>query len=185
MTVDLRPLPARPPAGVAATARAADLAPLPLIDIRIGRGYDPLAVVSAVIDPVVRRWCPDGPTAERVALAVHEAVADTIRHGNGARTGGTVEVTLSVDGDDLVVEVIDPGSGVDRGSGGRGLFLIRQAMDSVEVARTADGRTALVLRTRIPVRSAPDSEHVTHSVVDRDHPHGRRWAGPPTATIRG
>lgn len=84
-------------------------------------------------------------------LAVHEALINAESHGHGLS-----RVAASVDGDDLVVEVCDAGSGFGAGwpgsvppdplaERGRGLWLIDQLARAVEVHH---GPTGVCLRLR-------------------------------------
>jgi serine/threonine-protein kinase RsbW len=93
--------------------------------------------------------------AEAFALAVHEAVANTIRHA-----GGTGEVAVVQDDDrKLIAEVCDHGPGI-AGSvtvgmpptdavGGRGMSLVNVLADHVEV-RSGPGGTTVRLEMSLP-----------------------------------
>jgi anti-sigma regulatory factor (Ser/Thr protein kinase) len=88
---------------------------------------------------------------EGVLLAVHEALINSHRHA-----GGAVSAQVSLQGEDLVVEIRDRGPGFDvsRHTGsrpdalaeqGRGLWLISQIADSWDVRRDR-GVTCFSLR---------------------------------------
>ncbi len=99
---------------------------------------------------LLRRWLgrADG-TEEEVAeilIAAGEAATNAIEHG-----GNDVpfEVAGVVDGDEVDITVTDRGSWREKSperGGGRGLALIRELMDEVEVTRAADGTTVRMKR---------------------------------------
>ena len=84
----------------------------------------------------------DGDAIEAVVLAIEEAMTNAVRH-SGAHDD--LDVLLYFEGDDLVAEIKDRGSGFDLTSfdphrlpdlmepSGRGLYLIAQLMDELEL----------------------------------------------------
>jgi serine/threonine-protein kinase RsbW len=109
------------------------------------------AAISTVVDPVTRmlerlEWPEDDVTA--IQLALIEALANAIRHG--CRGDITKRVLCSVacgEPDEVVIVVRDEGDGFDPGGvpdpldpantfepSGRGIFLMRSAMDHVVFA---------------------------------------------------
>ncbi|OZC02785.1 hypothetical protein BSZ36_07240 [Rubricoccus marinus] len=88
-------------------------------------------------------------TTSRVGLAVAEAVANAIEHGNRGIESSEVRVHLAPEARVLHVTIQDEGHGVDSEqlreaslpddplqTGGRGLFLIRELSDRAEAAGT-------------------------------------------------
>jgi len=81
-----------------------------------------------------------------VRIALSEALSNAILRGNGAMSGKHVRVRAVVSEDKLVFDVVDEGAGFDLAAervdptspenlmkeDGRGLFLMRRLMDSVE-----------------------------------------------------
>lgn len=98
-----------------------------------------------------------------VELAVSEAATNALRHAYDGRPGHTIGLDVTVEADRLVVVISDTGISMDPARmeaaalppendlrediGGRGLFLIRQAMDEVNVNRV-DGRNVLTMTKR-------------------------------------
>ena len=86
---------------------------------------------------------------DAVVLAVHEAMVNAESHGQGL-----ARVAASVDGEDLLVEVCDTGSGLPGGwpatppdplsERGRGLWLISQIACRVEVHQSPRGACMLL-----------------------------------------
>jgi anti-sigma regulatory factor (Ser/Thr protein kinase) len=107
----------------------------------------------------------DGTTlwgdVEGIGMAVHEALANAIIHGNHSDPEKPVDVTVAVNEScDLLIVVRDSGAGFDPRSvpnptvgdslladHGRGIFLIRQFMDRVDF-RFKQGTEVVMQRRR-------------------------------------
>lgn len=88
--------------------------------------------------------------AYQLNLVLTEAISNAMRHGAPPGTHHEVRVIILADGPDLWVRVYDQGPGFDLDAlplptfdslaeHGRGLFLIREMMDSVRYNRTSEG----------------------------------------------
>ncbi len=102
---------------------------------------DAVTEITAAID---RTACWDD--VERIDLAVREAIANAIVHGNHCDPEKTVRVSVAVNEScDLLIIVKDSGSGFDisglpnpitaenlLANHGRGIFLVKQFMDQVD-----------------------------------------------------
>jgi len=89
-----------------------------------------------------------GRHREALEIALREALANAILHGNGCHPQKSVTVQCYLEGaDELLLVVADEGCGFDPGcvadptrperilrEGGRGIYLIRHFMDEVEFA---------------------------------------------------
>jgi anti-sigma regulatory factor (Ser/Thr protein kinase)/putative methionine-R-sulfoxide reductase with GAF domain len=109
--------------------------------------------VLARVRRIIRRWLT-ARGADRVALdemtiAVSDACANAIEHAYGPGRG-SFELSARLEGDDVVLVVRDFGAWrASRGEHrGRGLDVMRAAMDEVEV-RTDSSGTEVVLRRQI------------------------------------
>ncbi|MFD5830640.1 ATP-binding protein [Lentzea sp. NPDC060358] len=94
--------------------------------------------------------------ASDLVLAVSEAVNNSIEHAYPGSARGTVEVRASTGHDGCVqVDVVDHGRWrvppPELTTRGRGLLLMRESVDSVEVDRSANGTTVHLRRTPAPV----------------------------------
>ena len=103
----------------------------------------------------LRRWLEtaDAPKQVRddVIVATSEAVSNSVRHAYGP-SSAWVEVQAALSNGDVEVVVRDRGRWrPPRGSGGRGIGLMRACMASVDIEQGEDGT---VVRMRRPVRSA-------------------------------
>ena len=120
-----------------------------------------------LVDTVVRVVADAGaPESVRhdVRLAVEEACTNVIVHGYGSRATGPITLTVTVEHDELVVQIIDcaPPFAPDdappppvhepwqtRQPGGLGWHLIRSVMDCVAYRRTEPDRNILTLTKRL------------------------------------
>jgi len=99
---------------------------------------------------LLRRWLrqTDGSKEDvaEILIAAGEAAANAIEHGGN---DAAFEVAGVVDGDEVDITVTDHGSWRDKSperGGGRGLVLMRELMDEVEVTRAEEGTTVRMKR---------------------------------------
>lgn len=99
---------------------------------------------------LLRRWLrqTDGGEDEvaEILIATGEAAANAIEHGGN---DSPFEVAGLLDGDEVNITVTDRGRWRDNSperGGGRGLVLIRELMDEVEVTRAEEGTTVTMKR---------------------------------------
>jgi len=100
---------------------------------------------------------------ERLGLAVREAAANAVTHGNSYSSSKSVHFRVEVTEERLVVRLKDEGKGFDpaevpdptapegllKGSG-RGLLMMRALVDEVEVRNAAPRGTEVVLTLHAP-----------------------------------
>lgn len=139
-----------------------------------------------VIRDSVRTWCQRSGVAtdraDRVGLAVDEAVANIIRHAydgdpNGrirlvcttleTPTGHELEIVLDDCGKQVDIEQISPRDLDDVRPGGLGVHLIKQIMDRAQWSHRAQGGTRLTMHVAVTERTQPTS---------RDQPESHREA---------
>lgn len=95
---------------------------------------------------------------DRLGMAVREAVANAVTHGNVYSADKRVHFSVEVNEDRLVVSVKDEGSGFDPSevpdptsvenilkASGRGLLLMRSLVDEVELRKLSPNGTEAVL----------------------------------------
>lgn len=97
-------------------------------------------------------------TSSEILLAVGEAAANANRHGTRPAGRSEMRIYCSLEGPSVAVTVADDGPGFDPdeagkdelpdrfASGGRGLFLMKQLMDEVEIDATDRGTTVTMYR---------------------------------------
>jgi serine/threonine-protein kinase RsbW len=121
------------------------------------------ADVSAFVESAVSGM--DARLVMRLRLAVEELFVNTVTHGHGGDSDATINVTVRIDADRVVltyedtapafnpfadVERPDPTAPVDaRGVGRLGVFLITQIAERCEYARAGDRNYVTV---QLPVR---------------------------------
>jgi serine/threonine-protein kinase RsbW len=106
--------------------------------------------------PVVRRAVAEYARSckadiGRVALATSEAVTNVVRHAYRGRDPGPVRLEATVEDSDLVITVVDEGSGVeprlDSPGAGLGLAVMGSMASEVRIENSPDG---LKVRMRFP-----------------------------------
>ena len=136
--------------------------PEPEAYLAVASRFENIELVQAVVDDLLGRLGLEEEERHWIGLAVREAVANAIKHGNAADPEKQVEVEVGVVTDEVVVTIRDQGSGFDPGRvanplapenllrpGGRGIFYMRSLMDAVDYRFGENGGTEVVLRKRI------------------------------------
>jgi len=134
----------------------------PEVRISIGSRFENIDLIQIVVDDALGRLGLDEEERHWVGIAVREAVANAIKHGNRQNPEKNVEVELRVDGDEAVIEVQDYGPGFDPANvgdplspenllkpNGRGIFYMKRFMDHVEYSFRPEGGTVLTMRKRL------------------------------------
>lgn len=107
--------------------------------------------IRALMTDVTRQMHITGKEAASITLAVDEACSNIIRHGYKNDTSQQIDLTVYTDRGNLVIQIEDIGTHFDITQavprdpeeiqpGGLGVFIINQVMDSLEYAKTPDGR---------------------------------------------
>lgn len=143
-----------------------------------------LPTLRVFIDNVIRRL--DGLSTEdafAVEFTVEDAAVNSIQHGYEGRPDGSVTIEARREPDRLVLTITDRGRGfrydIDRiprfesdqdlyRSNGRGLFMMRQFMDDVDIQSTPGGGTVVRLVKRLiqrpPQRARRAPEETGHAI---------------------
>lgn len=140
------------------------------VQVVVGSRFENVELVQVVLDECLENWQVDEDARHWIGLAVREAVANAIKHGNSENPEKMVEVDLILEGSQLVVRVRDEGGGFDPNGvsdplapenllrpGGRGIFYIRRLMDGVDY-RFAEAGTEVILRKNI---TRPESSNAS------------------------
>lgn len=135
----------------------------PALVLRVPSRTEYLAAIRDVTRRMAELAGFAGGEADQLALAVDEAATNVIEHAYHGAADRRVEVRLDVRGDELRVEVVDDGEGVDpravpqvdlrryaseRRTGGLGMHLMGRIMDSVTFRRTAGGNVCCMVKRR-------------------------------------
>jgi serine/threonine-protein kinase RsbW len=127
--------------------------------------FDMLDFVQVVSDHVARMSGLDEDALHWVGVAVRESVINAIKHGNGEDERKRVHVEFTMlNGDTppgIAIRVRDEGPGFDPEnipdplapenvlkSSGRGIFLIRNFMDELQLRRAPEGGMEMVMVKR-------------------------------------
>lgn len=144
----------------------------PRVHLAIGSRFENIELVQVVLDDALEGLGVDEEARHWVELAVREAVANAIKHGNRQDPDKQVEVDWEMQRGELVVRVRDQGAGFDPEilnnplapenllkPNGRGIFYMRSFMDHIDYHPGPGGGTEVVLRKRL---AAPTGDRDTH-----------------------
>lgn len=138
-----------------------------LFHLAINSRFENIEVVQVVLADALERLGVGEDSRHWIDVAVREAVANAIKHGNRQEAGKKVEVDLALEEGDLLIRIQDRGAGFDPAAlgdpfdpsnllkpSGRGIFFMRKFMDGVEVVPRMGGGTVVTLRKRGPFDAA-------------------------------
>ena len=128
--------------------------------------YENLELAQAVLEHVCKARGVGTDAEHWMGVALREALANAIKHGNRQDPSRQVEVEFALTGGDMEIRVSDEGPGFDPDAvkdplapenkfraDGRGIFYMKRFMDEVRYAFRPSGGTIVVLRKRL----APDA----------------------------
>src|SRR6266516_4153739 len=144
-----------------------------LIRLEFTSAFEMLDFVQVVSDHLSRRVGLDEDAMHWVGVAIRESVINAIKHGNRndatKRVFVEFETTLPPEPPGLLIRVRDQGEGFDPDvlanpldpenllkSSGRGIFLIRNFMDDVQLQRAPEGGMEIRMTKRVQPADAPD-----------------------------
>lgn len=135
--------------------------------LAIGSRFENIELVQVVLKDCLQRMGMDEDTQHWVDLAVREALANAIKHGNAQDPARQVQVDLVLAQSELVIQVEDEGVGFDPSRladpladenvllpNGRGIFYMKKFMDDIEYGAGPGGGTMVTLRKRVSVPKA-------------------------------
>lgn len=137
------------------------------VHLSLASEYDNIDLVDSVTEACLRFAGFDETLTEHMTLAIREAAANAIKHGNRQQPEKIAEVIFEIDNETITVHIRDQGEGFEveevpdplapenilKGAG-RGIFLMRQLMDEVSFA--FDGGTHVTMRKERPVAGDQD-----------------------------
>lgn len=137
---------------------------VPEVLLSIGSEFENIELVQAVLDESLQQLELDEDARYWIGIAVREAVANAIKHGNRQDPDKNVEVDLRVIEEDVVISVSDEGEGFDPSTvgdpldpenllkpNGRGIFYMNRFMDAIDYEFGPEGGTVVTLRKRLAV----------------------------------
>ena len=133
--------------------------PAPEIHLAIKSNFTNIELVQVVIEEALKQLDLDQDDAHWVGIAVREAVANAVKHGNKLDPEKQVEIDFGVEDEGVVIRVVDEGEGfvVEEVAdplapenmlkpSGRGIFYMKRFMDSIDYSFRPDGGTVVTLR---------------------------------------
>lgn len=109
--------------------------------------------------------------AEQLWLAIQEGIANAMRHGNQLDPARPIQVTFTPTRESLAIRIEDSGSGFDPEQVpnpnlpenllkpfGRGVYFMRQVMDSVTVEPSELGSALLLVKRRQPQEGTEEDD---------------------------
>lgn len=128
----------------------------------LGSRFDNIELVQVVLKDALDELGVEEDARAGIDLAVREAVANAIKHGNQQNPDKQFHVDLLLEGDELVIRIEDEGSGFDPSAvrdplapenilqpNGRGLLFMKQSMDDVQFSVRPGGGTVVTMRKRL------------------------------------
>ena len=139
-------------------------APPEVVTIRIPSRLDLLSVLDSVASALCDRMNFDADTTSQVTMSVIEAGTNAIQHAHRRNAALPVDVRFSLLHDRLQIDVTDSGPGFDvelvngdvtspehiLDARGRGIFIMRACMDSVEFEFLPSGTVCHLVKLRPP-----------------------------------
>lgn len=140
------------------------------LHLTFGSRFENIELVQTAIDEAVAERGADDDARHWIGLAVREAVANAIKHGNRQDAEKRVDVELTFADGFVDIVVTDQGSGFEPEkvrdplapenlfkTNGRGIFYMKRFMDDVSYAAGPGGGTVVRLRKRIAPEGASSS----------------------------
>lgn len=141
------------------------------VQLSIGSRFENIELVQALVDDSLQRLEFDDDSRYWIGIALREAVANAIKHGNKQDENKTVEIEVKIVESEFMVRIEDHGEGFDPAvvgdplepanllkPCGRGIFYMKKFMDGIEYEFGNEGGTVVTLRKRIGVSSAQQEE---------------------------
>lgn len=133
------------------------------LTIKVRNSLDAIPPVSAEAASWLQSYRPSPQVQDLVLLAIEELVTNCIKYGYDDEDEHTIVIVLSINDENLIIDVIDDGHAFDplavsppdfslgikdRPIGGLGIYLLRQLADRITCERR-DGLNRLTLTKRM------------------------------------
>ncbi len=132
-----------------------------LVLLSIGSKFENIELVQVVLDDTLSKTPMDDDSRYWVGIALREALANAIKHGNQEDADKQVEVEMRLDAEQIIILIQDQGEGFDPGGvddplepdnllkpDGRGIFYMNRFMDEINYEFGPEGGTLVTLRKR-------------------------------------
>lgn len=128
------------------------------IEITISSRFENIELVQVIAEHLCENAGLDEDGSHWIGMAVREAVANAIKHGNRLDVRKKVHATFDLRGSDLEITILDQGEGFDPNqvsdplnpqnlmkTSGRGIFYMKTFMDAIQYSFGPEGGTSLVM----------------------------------------
>jgi serine/threonine-protein kinase RsbW len=128
------------------------------IEITISSRFENIELVQVIAEHLCENAGVDEDGSHWIGMAVREAVANAIKHGNKLDVRKKVYAVFELTGSELEIRVTDEGEGFDPAkvsdplnpqnlmkTSGRGIFYMKTFMDNVHYSFENGGGTSLVM----------------------------------------
>lgn len=128
------------------------------IEITISSRFENIELVQVIAEHLCENAGVDEDGSHWIGMAVREAVANAIKHGNKLDVRKRVHAQFDLHGPELTISISDEGEGFDptqvsdplnpqnlMKTSGRGIFYMRTFMDEVHYTFEPGGGTSLVM----------------------------------------
>ena len=128
------------------------------IEITISSRFENIELVQVIAEHLCENAGVDEDGSHWIGMAVREAVANAIKHGNKLDVHKKVNATFELQGFELEITISDEGKGFDpekvsdplnpqnlMKTSGRGIFYMKTFMDQVSYSFQPNGGTSLVM----------------------------------------
>lgn len=133
--------------------------------LTIGSRFENIELVQVVLADALERSGVEEDSRHWIDLAVREAVANAIQHGNRRDPDKQVQVDVTLSPSALEVRVVDEGGGFEPrqiedprspenllAPNGRGIFYMTSFMDEIDYSFRPEGGTVVTLRKSLTRR---------------------------------
>lgn len=137
-------------------------APKPQVHVAIASRLENIELVQVAIESSLDMLDLGEKAAHRIGLAVREAVANAIKHGNREEADKRVEVNCTFEESQVLVRIEDEGDGFDPESlpdplkaenllkpSGRGILFMNEFMDEIHYTFRPGGGTIVTMKKLI------------------------------------
>lgn len=128
------------------------------IEITISSRFENIELVQVIAEHLCENAGVDEDGSHWVGMAVREAVANAIKHGNKLDMSKKVNATFELEGPDLEITISDQGEGFDpekvsdplnpqnlMKTSGRGIFYMKTFMDQIQYSFRPGVGTSLLM----------------------------------------
>ena len=135
-----------------------EISPGPIV-LWLASRYENLELAQAVLDHVCQHRGICGDTEHWIGVALREAFANAIKHGNRLDPAKRVYLSFATEGEQLTIMVGDEGKGFEPErvadplasenqltTSGRGIFYMKTFMDEITFTKNETGGTVLTMK---------------------------------------